>query len=187
MKKFAQTVLTLAACCVIGVMSYAAVVVDEDGVGFVGKGDVQRVYGWNNHDLQDYAHLLQFRFVSASETTWECEEWQNHQNHGIRKLGNVEYEVSLAASNIAYDARKNKKGQITGFNLNGFKGTHTETVGDNLEPGTCPPDTGGNNPKWYVFVEGSLQTGSAEDGVLEVTIDGLEWTAVELPIDEVDE
>jgi hypothetical protein len=52
---------------------FAAVTFDpETGTGFVGKGDVQTAFGWNNKQLQDNAGLVQFRATTTSETTWTC-------------------------------------------------------------------------------------------------------------------
>jgi hypothetical protein len=188
MGRLLKSFMVMAIAAAIAAAGQAAVVIDEDGLGFVGKGDIQSVYGWNNAQLQAHAHLLEFRFVASSEATWQCEEWQDHQVHGLRLLGVLEYEITSVASNVAYDARKNKQGQITGFNLNGFSDTSTEQVGNDLAAGECPPpQNSGNNPKHFVLVEGSLQASVVEEGALEVSIDGIAWFAIELPVNELEE
>lgn len=51
----------------------ASVIYDENGVGFVGKGDIQSLFDWNNSQLQENASLLEFRFITAGSVTWQCE------------------------------------------------------------------------------------------------------------------
>lgn len=93
----------------------ASVIYDENGVGFVGKGDVQSSFDWNNSQLQANAAQLEFRFISAGTVTWEC-EWFT----GPTQKRHVQAVSSQAVdSSAAIDPRKNNKGMITGFNLNG--------------------------------------------------------------------
>ncbi len=184
MKKFTGIATGLVACVAMSVIVYAAVVVDENGVGFVGKGDVQNVYGWNNAQLQANAEHVRFRFVAITQAEWECEWWTGPEHNRKYHANNKEVVTELSA-NIAYDARKNKQGQITGFNLNGFVG-EPEVYGDGGEPGDCGggdgSGNGGNNKR---LVEGSLVYGESDgDAVLEVSIDGISWTAFDLPIDD---
>lgn len=93
----------------------ASVVYDENGVGFVGKGDIQSLFDWNNSQLQTNAAQLEFRFISAGTATWEC-EWFT----GPTQKRHVQAVTSQAVNSSAtVDPRKNNKGMITGFNLNG--------------------------------------------------------------------
>ena len=58
----------------------AAVTFDPaTGTGFVGKGDVQLVYGWNNQALQTNALNVQFRANSevVTEVSWVCTNSNN--------------------------------------------------------------------------------------------------------------
>jgi hypothetical protein len=167
----------------VGTAAYATVTVDENGVGFVGKGVIQDVYGLNNAGLQAIGDQLEFRFIESTTSTWECDQFQNHSNQGTRlQHTNTATVIAGVTSNVAVDARKNRQGQITGFNLNGWDGLPEVITTGDLAPGTCPEPHGNI---FYVYVEGSLTIRTPEDdAVLEVSVDGIEWTAVELPLDD---
>jgi Spy/CpxP family protein refolding chaperone len=52
MKKFKMTLMAIALLS-ISIATFAAVTFNPStGIGFVGKGDVQNAFGWNNADLQ---------------------------------------------------------------------------------------------------------------------------------------
>lgn len=142
----------------------ATVTIDEDGNGFVGKGDVQLAFDWNNAQLQENAGLLQFRYASSGTATWKCE--------GLNPQGKKvvdEYETTTAvAQGLAFDPRKNKQGQITGFNLGGFIG-----AGSTTEPGTCPPK--GHNWVQQPVLVGDINYEGSEDAALQVSTDETEW------------
>ena len=112
--------LALAAAFVAG-SATAAVTYDENGVGFVGKGDVQALYDWNNAMLQANASELQFRFIAASTVTWVCEWWTGKEPNRQYHAKESEASVGVSAA-VAVDSRKNSKGQVTGFNLTGLDG-----------------------------------------------------------------
>ena len=148
----------------------ADVTVDEFGVGFVGKGDVQSVYDWNNSMLQANAHLIQFKFSSAGTVSWYCE--------GVNAAGktvttDVRIDEIGVSNYIAYDARKNRTGQITGFVLTGFDGDAitTNTVGD------CGRSTGFQVP-FRLISEINYQ--GSDDPSLKVSIDGQTWFDLQL-------
>jgi hypothetical protein len=157
-----------AAILMASVSANAAVNVDEDGVGFVGKGDVQSVYDWNNSMLQANAHLIRFKFSGAGTASWTCE--------GVNPAGNIvrsdvrDQDVRTNA-HIGYDPRKNSQGQITGFILTGFKGNATT---DN-PVGTCGASVGFKVP--FQLVSEINYEGSAEPS-LKVSIDETTWFEV---------
>lgn len=120
----------------------AAVVVDDDGMGFVGKGDIQMIYDWNNKELQKCVGMtgtsgcLSFRMVSTSvtESTWTCTRDAGTQTHEHSQTTTTTTQWIVATT-----ARF--KNQVTGFNLNGvdpdsLATTATTTVG--LQQGSCP-------------------------------------------------
>jgi hypothetical protein len=116
-------------------IAYAAVTFDpESGKGFVGKGDVQEVLGWNNKQLQQGASSLEFTFVSetVSEVSWEC---TNDRNENIQERERTTTtETSGVVSSIARE-----RNQITGFNLDGFKSTETgDPVTEGPQVNSCP-------------------------------------------------
>jgi hypothetical protein len=101
----------------------AEVAVDSEGKGFVGKGDVQAAFGWNNAQLQKNANNVSFSFEAEQSYTVVC-EWTTGPVHN-----RVEHEVThkrswALNSEIAYEARK--KNQFTGFLLNGVVKTISE-------------------------------------------------------------
>ncbi len=157
--------LGLLASAATAFTAYAAVTVDEDGYGFVGKGDVQLAYDWNNAELQANAASLTFSFTSIVEATWQC-EWWTGPDHNIKHHVNTKTSTSGIAASIGFDARKNKQGQITGFNLNGFDGTTETTSGDAI--GDCPGEGAGKT-----LVAGSLLTTTLDEGSLMVNHTGL--------------
>jgi hypothetical protein len=85
------------------------------GVGFVGKGDVQLRFGWNNKQLQEKADSIYFRV--ATDSVWE-HEWSCTNS----KSGNTVFKSAsskrVGQVPIASVARVNK--QCTGFNLTGY-------------------------------------------------------------------
>ncbi len=158
---------TLAGVAMVGfsVAAFGSVSVDENGIGFVGKGDVQTVFDWNNAQAQENAARLQFRYANGSTATWTCV--------GTNPTGKVvtthhEY-TSAVSSNIAYDPRKNKVGQVTGFNLTGFE----QTTPAYTTAGTCP----GPLRNWLVqpTLVGDIQWQGSGEPTLQVSVDGVIW------------
>ena len=99
----------------------------ESGTGFVGKGDVQLAFGWNNEGLQSAAAQLEFSYSDQATYDVPCEK------DAAKKTMEATFKrkKSIDAS-VVYDTRKNKQGQVTGFNLVGFGATDSS---DNVE---CP-------------------------------------------------
>jgi hypothetical protein len=89
------------------------------GVGFVGKGDVQIIYGWNNQQLQSGAGNVQFRFQDFEVATWNCEKifftGPDQIEHDIIQ---VRTNITNTEGIVASVGRL--KTQVTGFNLNGY-------------------------------------------------------------------
>lgn len=160
----------------IGVFSslaHADVTVDENGKGFVGKGDVQSIFGWNNAGLQENAPRVVFRLSTTGTATWVCAGYNGANKYTTMKKSS---EANKVTGNVAYTARKNSQAQVTGFILSGrdVNTTLGSTIGD------CPPAKG-----WVVppsLVEGSIEHG-ATDLLLEVSIGDDVWH--ELPITPV--
>jgi hypothetical protein len=117
MKKLLSIVLSLVLVLGFSVTAFAAVSVNDNGVGFVGKGDVQLAFGWNNAQLQKNASGVTFTY-EAKDTYTVTEEWDTKAG---KKIVPHEIEVPKHVSvnaTVAYDARV--KNQINGFNLKGF-------------------------------------------------------------------
>lgn len=141
MKKSIKSALALGACLATAVTAYAAVIVNDDGVGFVGKGDVQLKFGWNNPQFQANVNNVIFQIssteVSVSESTWTCDRDAGPQTQERAVTTTTTTSIQGLLSSIA-----RVRNQVTGFNLNGFDGEPTttppvvETEGPPL--GSCP-------------------------------------------------
>jgi hypothetical protein len=160
-----RTLATAVAALSVSFAAHGAVNVDEEGVGFVGKGDVQSIYDWNNSMLQANAHLVRFKFSSTGTVSWTCE--------GVNAAGttvttDVRNEDIGTNAYIAFDARKNRTGQITGFILQGFEGNATTRN----DIGSCGKSAGFLVP--FKLASEINYEGNAEPS-LKVSIDGQTW------------
>ena len=140
MKTYTKLALGLAACFVTALTAYAIVSIDENGNGFVRKGDVQTAFGWNNATLQDAInnHTWHFSYegttVSYTDTTWSC---TNENNEMVQERLRTTT-TTTTASNPSYGVAR-VRSQITGFNLTG--GTLTSdssSTTDGPPAGSCP-------------------------------------------------
>jgi hypothetical protein len=151
--------LALVLALALVTIAFAAVTFDaESGEGFVGKGDVQLVFGWNNKALQDNADSVQFRVSSESETTWTCSRAEPQEQTRNRHNTTTTQGVVAKVDRV--------RNQINGFILDGFDGEPTIST-----DGHAPQSCGGGG---FTYDEGSEQT-TAGDGGLQVSIDGIVW------------
>lgn len=97
------------------------------GTGYVGKGDVQVPFGWNNTMLQSNAEKVSFTYVDSTEYDVTCKETVdvtevNKQGKEQKKKVHT-FAVSDAVAAVTYDATKrtklNPKGAVTGFHITG--------------------------------------------------------------------
>lgn len=117
----------------------AAVTYDpETKSGFVGKGDVQLVYNWNDKQLQSNASSIDFRHISEEVYDVECKVTETlpdgTKQNGQPKTKKVHTRtVTDESTSIAYDtvtgSRTNNNSKVTGFRLNGPQGTPV-AIGD---------------------------------------------------------
>jgi hypothetical protein len=135
------------AICIAAAASavYATVTFDPaTGTGFVGKGDVQLVLGWNNAVLQQNALKLSFGYQVQDKYDATC-EWSTTTGNGKVIYHDVTVKKSVKINDtVAYDARTHK--QVDGFNLTGFG-----NVSQNIDPpvigGPCLGE-GGQQGTW---------------------------------------
>ena len=169
--------LALSALLAVSLNATAEVTYDANGVGFVGKGDVQDLFGWNSNTLNANAASLQFQLLTVSGATWQCLGY-NPQNKPVLTTHGLE--GSSVTSAVAVDVRKNRQGQVTGFVLNGANVaavTYTEV-------GKCPsPDLRARWVQQPALVEGSLVYSGGGAPLLQVSSDGLIWN--DLPVTPV--
>jgi hypothetical protein len=147
----------------------AAAVVTFDpatGTGFVGKGDVQLAFGWNNAALQKNAGGVSFSSASVDTYAATCTWVTGAGTRGQKTHTVTQTRTASVESAINYDARV--KTQITGFNLTGF-GAITTTGTVPVVGDVCLGE--GTNGTWTAVD----QTGSASH--LSVTYGG---TSVQL-------
>ena len=158
--KFAATLA--AGACALAVAGGAMGIVTFDpatGTGFVGKGDVQTAFTWNNKALQDNAAGVTFNY-SSTETYEAVCQWFTGPAHNRKSHIKERTRTTGVNATVSYDARQ--RNQITGFTLTGF-GANTVS-GDELPVvgGACQgDDEHGTNGEW-ISVE---LTGTSGNGL----------------------
>lgn len=148
-----------AALGLAAVASFASASVTFDsatGTGFVGKGDVQLAFGWNNAALQNKASGLSFSYNISSEYEAVC-TWTTGDGKKGEKTHNVTHTDRYAvAGALNFDART--QSQITGFFLTGFKGALPE-VGTMPAVGDACPGNEGHDGVWTSVIPGATTDG----------------------------
>lgn len=169
-----STLIVLIVLIMTATSVFAAWYVDADGYGFVGKGDVQLIYGWNNKALQDNASDVDFRISSVTETTWTCTKVVELGNGGENEIVQERTRTTTLQGLFVTVARENSKGKdgpVTGFYLNGFEGDPT-FVTDGPAVGSCPA-----NPSGFEY-DNNAETVQVGGGGLQVSINGTDWYPV---------
>ncbi len=138
----------VAATAMISSAAFAAVTFDSStGVGFVGKGDVQVPFGWNNKTLQNNATGVTFEYRSTDTYEAECEFFTGPDKNRTRHTNDVELVTGVSGS-VDGDPRQGKS-QFTGFNLKGFIGDPTVVGGTIPVVGeACKTGTGNSESQW---------------------------------------
>lgn len=109
------------------------------GTGFVGKGDVQLAFGWNNAQLQNNASGLSFLYESSETYSAVC-TWITGEGTRGERTHSVTHSRDVSVSDqIKYDARTHR--QVDGFILTGF-GTVSESGEVPVVGGPCPGNNG---------------------------------------------
>jgi hypothetical protein len=144
MKRIIKTgaIAAIAAVAATGVIgtatgANAAVSVNEAGVGTVGKGDVQDVLDWDNHDFDQNVKDVTFTvtYSKMADHTLKCGTYV--PGPGIVQTGTVRLLITTPVTQTV-DATQvlNSNGkQITGWNLTGGTATDGPAV---REGGICP-------------------------------------------------
>lgn len=150
----------------------ATVTINADGSGFIGKGDVQVPFGWNNATAQQKASGVTFAYVQSNTYAAVC-EWITGENsprgvkvHTVNKSKSTEVVSTLSA-----DPRKT--GQYTGWILSGF-GAYA-TTGETPEVGGACLGEGAEG----TFTSVELQSTSTQ---LTATSDGVSKEIVITPV-----
>jgi len=82
-KRVWMFVIGAVAALTIGGGAGATVTVNNDGSGFVGKGDVQAAFGWNNAQFQRNAAAVTFSLANELDEVQRCWQWQNGETVGF--------------------------------------------------------------------------------------------------------
>lgn len=166
-----------AATAFISTAALAAVSFNSStGTGFVGKGDIQVLYGWNNQQLQRNASGVTFSYDATDTYDVEC-YWETVTGNGKIVIHDITVpRHTRVNSSVAYDARSNSKGKdgpITGFNLTGFGSTTSEGTVP-VVGATCP---GGSQVATIIAV-----TLTSSSGGLSVSYGGLSYPLPNTPV-----
>jgi len=146
MRKFLYA--AAAAALVVSQAASAAVTFDSaTGTGFVGKGDVQLAFGWNNQTLQANASGVTFTYNATDTYSATC-TWVTGEGTRGEQTHNVDIPRHTAVNSViassGRDISSGLNGPNTGFKLTGFGTTTTEgtvpVVGD-----ACVGNDGGIN------------------------------------------
>jgi len=139
-RKIAAVAALGAGLLVAGAANASAYTMDSSGIGWVGKGEVQSAYGWNNKAMQNNVGGVTFVYEATATYEVTC-EFDNPGGHHV-----IDQKKSTAVNaTVSSDARNNssgKAGPMTGWYLTGFGTTSTEgqdvpAVGDG-----CPGNSG---------------------------------------------
>ena len=112
------------------------------GTGFVGKGDVQDVFGWNDAGLQANATGVTFTYGYSSVYQAVCTFTTGEGTRG-EKTHNVPHSEEMNVSSaVNVSLRRNPQSKVTGFNLTGFGETFSESGEVPVVGAPCPGNPG---------------------------------------------
>jgi len=142
-----------------------AIVDNGDGTWFVGKGDVQTFFGWNNQVLQANAAYVDFRIESSQTTTWTCTKTQVLGNGQTRETVQNRENTSSTQGLFTTQGRNSGQGTNgpnTGFNLTLEGSLSVQSDGPAI--GSCPA-----NPSGFVYDNNAVTINSG-GGSLQIIV-----------------
>jgi hypothetical protein len=147
-------VLSTAAIVLAATSAFATVIFDPaSGTGWVGKGDVQMAYGWNNKTMQANHTAITFEYDATTHYEWVCEWTTNEGKKGEKTHSQARTTTVGVAGQVGN--RDRMTGQWTGWFLTGYTSSAAGSSED-FEP-TCPGnDEGDGGSGEKTVVEGSL-------------------------------
>jgi hypothetical protein len=140
------------------------IIAHGDGSYFVGKGDVQLFFGWNNQALQKNAGNVQFRLNSSSTTEWTCTRTfftgpeGNEEEKQIVQERHTQTSTQSALTTQGRDISEGLNGPNTGFNVKPV-GTPT-IVTEGPAVGSCPAE-----PSGFVYDDNAVTTSNGGSGL----------------------
>ena len=132
---------SIAALAVVPTVASAADFNAETGHGFVGKGEIQTPFSWNDQKLQSNAANVTFTYDKTTAEDWAVTcEWdtsstqgKDHEvvikHHEARKSADVNAAV---AYDVKSGSRINPNSKVTGFNLTDKGIVTTTSSGDDI-------------------------------------------------------
>jgi hypothetical protein len=166
-RKITKVSSGLAACLAATVTAFALTTFSlTDGIGFVGKGDVQTPWGWNDQKLQANASTISFFYDSTSTVGYSavCEFTTGEGTRGekVHEVTHKKEMTQALSSAVAYDTRKNNQNKVTGFKLSGFTGDAITVDSGGPVPfvgAPCPGNPGTEGVWTSVTITSSSSTG----------------------------
>ncbi|MGD8200745.1 hypothetical protein ACQE98_08785 [Ornithinimicrobium sp. W1679] len=177
MRRILTVAVTATALTLTAAGTATAYDLDAGGYGFVGKGEVQSVLGWNNKGLQTNAGAVGFTQIdrTVTEQAWECSN---------ARSGKVQYRklTTTTRTTALLDSAARMRNQVTGFSLDGFGPVTTDvsyvTEGYGDGQGGDGGCGGGDHDEGGGHDDGSRDDGSHDVGV---TADGHDDGAGHVP------
>jgi hypothetical protein len=110
----------------------------QSGMGFVGKGDVQSAFGWNNAELQQNYTNVTFTFMTEVTYSATCTSGTGQET--VQITDQIEADVTRY---VDFTARMRK--QVTGFILIGYMAI---VLGENTPILNAPCTANGSPGVW---------------------------------------
>jgi opacity protein-like surface antigen len=113
--------VAVAAVFAFSAVALAAVEFDpEDGTGFVGKGDVQQPFGWNNKQMNDNAADVSFFYQEGQTVEQDCVSSDGGAPPTFTVVGQRTKTQGIDEE-VEYEKRRNGgNSNLTGFILLGY-------------------------------------------------------------------
>jgi hypothetical protein len=163
MKKAHLVGLALAGVIATSAAALAAIEWTPENGGFVGKGDVQSAFGWNNTGMQANYQAITFVYEASGGYSFECEWWtgpdHNRTHHANIKTVGLDVDAAIVS-------HARITGQFTGWDLEALDGIAAATAyPENSDCGAV-----GNEMK--SIVPGSIQAITGSGGALYADFNG---------------
>jgi hypothetical protein len=122
---------------------------------YVGKGDVQTLFEWNNATMQTNHESITFQYEASVVVSFDCEWWtgpaHNRTHHQVT-------EEAIFAVESFIDSNSRRTGQFTGWFLDWPEDLGVVDV-DSYEPDCAGYGAG------KTYVEGTLETADGMGGL----------------------
>ena len=132
------------------------------GIGWVGKGDVQTPFAYNNAAMQKHHQHVYFTYSNLQFKMQECVD----NNQGVKT--HVGYRVKSKGVSAVLDSTSRKTGQWTGWHLTGTNGGDDGSLEwDDDDQGWTTHDGSPAQPNGCPIIEGDKSQPSGKPAVIE--------------------